>query len=279
VIVLSELERIHNDLTAAHIELASLINIPPDSAVMYTSAPDAVDTQAAIDNHRLEMIGLAMRPELRIEQYQQKIDQQDVYKEILKMLPGVGIIAGFNYNSNNLLYNNLWGEISARITFNLFNLIQGPKAIGVAKSAVELSTERRIALSVAVLSQINLAVQEYANSLDGYKTAKEVDAVGEQIGRVANDVSVAGAQSEADRIRRQLTTLTTRIARDRARVKAFSALASIYSATGVDLVSAGAELQDLPSLTATVDQGINRWEMGQLPDIVAPAPPAAPAKL
>jgi outer membrane protein TolC len=267
VIVLSELERIHNDLTAAHIELASLINIPPDSAVIYTSAPDAVDTQAAIDNHRLEMIGLAMRPELRIEQYQQKIDQQDVYKEILKMLPGVGVVSGLNYNSNNLLYQNTWSEVGVRATFNLFNLIQGPLAIHVAKGAVELSEQRRLALSVAVLSQVNLAVQDYANSLDSFKTALEVDRVGEQIGRVANDVSQAGAQSESDRIRRQLTVLTTRIQRDKAQVKVLGSLAAIYSATGMDLVPAGAEMQDLRVLTGQVERSIGRWQMGQLPEL------------
>jgi len=277
VIVLSELERIRNDLTTAHIELATLINIPPDTRIDYVGAVPDVEPQFGLNNHTLEDIGLSLRPELRIESYQQKIDQQDVYKEILKMLPGVGIIAGFNYNSNNLLYTNTWGEISARATFNLFNLIQGPKAIAVAKDAVELSNQRRIALSIAVLSQINLAVQDYANSLDSYKTAKEVDRVGQQIGRVANDVTVAGAQSEADRIRRQLTVLTTRIARDRAQVKVLSSLAGIYSATGVDLVPAGAELQDLPQLTGLVDQSIGRWEMGQLPEMMAPAasPPGA----
>lgn len=273
VVVLSELERIRNDLATAHIELATLIDIPPEQEVTFTVPPDALEPTFAINNHQLEDVGLAMRPELRIEVYQQKIDQQDVYKEILKMLPGVGVIAGFNYNSNNLLYNNTWGEISARITFNLFSMIQGPKAIAVAKNAVELSNERRVALSVAVLSQINLAVVDYSNSLDAYRTAKEVDAVGQQIGRVANDVTVAGAQSEADRIRRQLTTLTTRITRDRAKVKAFSSLAGIYSATGLDLVPAKADIDDLPTLTAAVERGINRWETGQLPE-----PAALPAQ-
>jgi uncharacterized protein involved in exopolysaccharide biosynthesis len=119
-------------------------------------------------------------------------------------------------------------------------------------------------------------VQDYANSLDGYKTAKEVDAVGEQIGRVANDVSIAGAQSEADRIRRQLTTLTTRITRDRAKVKAFASLANVYSTTGIDLVPASADVQDLPTLTAAVEQGITRWETGQLPEMAALPAQAAP---
>ncbi len=277
VLVLSELERLRNDLTAAQIELATLINIPPDQPVTYAAQmPENLVPLYGINNHQLEDVGLALRPELRIEAYQQKIDQQDVYKEILKMMPGIGVISGFNYNSNNLLFNSTWGEIGIRATFNLFNMIQGPKAIAVAVDAVQLSNQRRVALSVAVLSQINLAVQEYANSLDSYKTAQDVDDVGQQISRVANDVTVAGAQSESDRIRRQLTVLTARIARDRAQVRVLASLASIYSATGMDLVPAGAELQDLSKLSGQVEQAIVRWERGQLPELTPAPAPAAP---
>ena len=277
VMVLSELERIRNDLAAAHIELATLINVPPTTHFVFSGALGESVEPAQLDNHRLENIGLALRPELRIEAYQKKIDQQDVYKEILKMLPGIGMITGFNYNSNNLLYTNVWGQIGIRATFNLFNMIQGPRAIAVAKEAMELSEQRRIALSVAILSQINLSVQDYANSFDTYKTAKEVDKVGVQIGRVAESVSVAGVQSEADRIRRQLTVLTTRIARDRAQVRVLAALAGIYSATGMDLVPANAELQDLPTLTTQVDQAIARWRSGLLPELPAAASPPSTA--
>lgn len=276
VMVLSELERIRNDLAAAHIELATLINVPPTTQFAFAGRLGESVEPTSLDNHRLENIGLTLRPELRIEAYQKKIDQQDVYKEILKMLPGVGMIAGFNYNSNNLLYTNIWGQIGIRATFNLFNMIQGPRAIAVANQAVDLSEQRRIALSVAVLSQVNLSIQDYANSFDTYKTAKEVDQVGTQIGRVADSVSVAGVQSEADRIRRQLTVLTTRIARDRAQVRVLAALAAIYSATGMDLVPANAELQDLPTLTSQVDQAIARWQAGLLPDLPATASTSAP---
>ena len=271
VIVLSELERIRNDLSAAHIELASLINIPPGQPITFTDQPEDLQAHLGVDNHRLEEVGLVLRPELRIEAYQQKIDRQDIYKEILKMLPGVGFLGGLNYNSNNLLYTNTWGAIGVRATINLFNMIQGPLAIAIAKQATDLSEERRIALSVAILSQINLAVLEYGNALDTFKTAKDVDLVGQQIGRVADDVSAAGVQGEAERIRRQLTVLTTKVARDRAQVRVLTSLAGIYAATGMDLVPAGAEFKNLPDLTADVQRAIQRWQAGELPSLSMPA--------
>jgi len=256
VIVLSELERIRNDLSAAHIELASLINIPPGQPITFTDQPEDLQAHLGVDNHRLEEVGLVLRPELRIEAYQQKIDRQDIYKEILKMLPGVGFLGGLNYNSNNLLYTNTWGAIGVRATINLFNMIQGPLAIAVAKQATDLSEERRM---------------EYGNALDTFKTAKDVDLVGQQIGRVADDVSAAGVQGEAERIRRQLTVLTTKVARDRAQVRVLTSLAGIYAATGMDLVPAGAEFKNLPDLTADVQRAIQRWQAGELPSLSMPA--------
>jgi hypothetical protein len=183
------------------------------------------------------------------------------------MMPGVGVLGSLNYDSNNLLYKNTWGEVGLRATFNLVNIIQGPRAIAVASQAVDLDTERRIALSVALLGQINLAIQDYASSLDGYRTAEQMDVIGQSIGRVADDVTLAGVQTEADRVRRQLTVLTTRINRDRALARVHGSLTSIYSAVGVDLVPAGADLDDLPALTKQVDAAIRNWQTGRLPEL------------
>jgi hypothetical protein len=83
-------------------------------------------------------------------------------------------------------------------------------------------------------------------------------------------VTLAGAQSEADRIRRQLTVLTTRITRDRALARVQTSLAAIYSATGVDLVPASAEIKDLAELTREVGVAIAGWGAGRLPDVTLP---------
>ncbi len=271
IIVLAELEKIRNDMAAAQVEITSLINVPPGSRIVYSTAPEDMKPAFAIDNHKLEDIGLAMRPELRIEAYQQHIDRQDVYKEILKMMPGVGVFGSLNYDSSNLLYKNTWGELGVRATFNLFNMVQGPRAIAVAEQSVTLDEQRRIALSVALLGQINLSIQEYANALDSLKTAEQMDAIGRQVGRVADNVTLAGVQTEADRVRRQLTVLTTRVNRDKALARVHGALTGVYSTVGVDLVPAGADLNDLPELTRQVEGAIRDWQAGRLPTLPAAA--------
>ena len=267
IIVLGELEKIRNDLTEANIKLATLINVPPTTPIRFSTPLNRIRPSGAINNHRLEEIGLAMRPELHVEVYQQQIDRQEIYKEIIKMLPGVGLVSGLDYNSNNLLFKNTWSELGLRASFNLFNMVQGPRALAVDNAAVELDNQRRLALSVAVLSQVNLSVQGYANALDSLRTADQVDIVGQQIGKVANDVTEAGAQAEADRIRRELTAVSTRVEHDRALANAQVALANVYSAVGADLVPAGAEFDDLPALTRQVQGVLGGWQQGKMPEL------------
>ena len=225
---------------------------------------------STLDNAALERMGLVMRPELRMEAYQQKIDREDVYKEILKMMPGIGAIGNGNFDSNSLLVHNIWGQIGVRGTINLMNMIQGPRAISMAKSNVNLSEARRLALSISVLTQVNLSVQRYRTALDGLKTAREINDVSLQMEQLANIASSAGAQSKADRIRHQMAALLGQLAYSRSLAQTHQALANIYASVGVDLVPANSDMQDLNRLTAQVEHSIAGWEAGQLPDLTLP---------
>src|SRR6185312_2188216 len=91
--VIGQLRRMQTDLNTARVQLASLIDVPTDAPIQFAPMELAMSTSTTkADPRKLEALGLAMRPELREEAYQEKIDQQDVYKEIVKMMPGVGVL-------------------------------------------------------------------------------------------------------------------------------------------------------------------------------------------
>lgn len=265
--ILGDLRRIRDELVSARIQLASFIDVPQDMPLHLTTLPQTVQPIAELDTPALERMGLIMRPELRMEVYQQKIARQDVYKEILKMMPGIGAIGNGNFDSNALLYHNIWGQIGVRGTINLINLIQGPQAISVAKSSVQISEIRRMALSIAVLTQVNLSIQKYRTSLDGLQTAREINTVSLDMERLANVAANAGAQSEGDRVRHQMAALLGQLSYSRALAQTHQALANIYASIGVDLVPATADIQDLDHLTAQVERSIAGWQAGRLPDV------------
>jgi outer membrane protein TolC len=276
--VIGQLQHMQTDLNSARIQLASLIAVPIDTP--YTLAGMDVALQppsGPVDPRKLEALGLALRPELREEAYQEKIDQQDVYKEMIKMMPGVGILGSINYDTNKYLFNPSWGQLGAQVTFNLVNLIEGPKAIEAAEVSVDVSRTRRLALSVAVLTQVNLSYQEYLSASQDLGISKQIDDVQQQIHVASNNASTAKTQSDADRVRRELATMVAELGYDRSIAQVHSALVNLYTAVGVDLVPPSVETDDLSALSQHVGHAIAGWEAGQLPDadLSVPPPPTA----
>lgn len=286
--VITELHHMRADLTDAKIQLASLINVPPTQKLVLVPVSGTLAPQSLnLDMSRLEETGLALRPELRVEAYQEKIDRQDIYKEMIRMMPGIGVLGSVNYDSNRYLYNNAWGVLGVRATWNLISLIQGPKAIAVAEQSLEITQQRRLALSVAALTQINLTYRQYLSTLDDLKMAEQAAEVEGEIQKYARNAGDAGSESEAEVLRRNLSGLVARLQRDRSAAAVHTALAGVYSSVGVDLVPPSADFDDLPTLTERVSAAIAGWEAGQLPELVpaktaaaeVPAPIVAAASL
>jgi outer membrane protein TolC len=274
--VVGQLRRMQTDLNTARVQLASLIDVPTDAPIQFAPMELDMSTSAAkTDPRKLEALGLAMRPELREEAYQEKIDQQDVYKEIVKMMPGVGVLGSLNYDSNRYLYNPNWAQLGVNATFNLVNLIEGPKAIAAAKASVEVSHQRRLALSVAVLTQVNLSYQEYLAAVEDLDIAKQINDVEQQIRVASANEASAQEESEADRIRRDLASMVAEFSYDRTIAQVHTALTNLYTSVGVDLVPPNADTDDLTKLSERVKVAIAGWEAGQLPDIAMSLPAAS----
>jgi len=276
--VIGQLRHMRVDLATSKVQLATLINIPVESNVdlqLPTEVP--IQRPNGSDTGALEKLGLNLRPELREAAYQEKIDRQDVYKEIVKMMPGVSILAGLEYDSNKLLYNHTWADIGVRASYNLVSLIEGPQAIRAAKTAVEVAKARRIALGVAVLTQVNLGYQQFMSALDDLAIATQIDDVAKQLSEVTASATEAEAQTQADRVRQALTAMAADYDRGRAVGDVYTALADLYIAVGVDLVPADVDITNLDDLTRKVRIAIRPWEDGQLPLIDLGPTTASPA--
>ncbi len=273
--VIGQLRRIRTELMSARSQLAALINAPPSAELRLAqeAMPPAPVNMGGADVPKLESLALFMRPELREEAYQEQIDRQNVYKEIVKMMPGVSLLSSLNYDSNTFLFNNTWAEAGVRVSYNLVNLYQGPLAIDAAEAGVEVSRVRRLALSVAVLTQVNLAYQQLLRSGEMLQTATAIDDVQRKIAQVVGSAATASAQSDAEKIRRFLNATAAELERDRAFSEVHASLGNLYAALGVDLVPPTVELNDLKSLTADVKHAIADWEAGRMPEL--PPLPAA----
>ena len=172
--VLTQLKKLKSDLLISKAQLASLINVPQDQEFVLAAPKEIRLPKIATKVEELQNYGLVYRPELREEAYQERIDRQNINREIIRMFPNLSIIGSANYDSNDLLAFSRWEEAGLRATWNLMNVLQGPKAIETAKLQVEIDQQRRLALSAAILAQISISAAQYHQAIDGYGTASEL---------------------------------------------------------------------------------------------------------
>ena len=141
---------------------------------------------------------------------------------------------------------------------------------------------RRLALSVAVLTQLHLSYQQYMNALDNLAMANQIDHVQQQITKVSGNAAAAQTQSDAEHISRSLTAMMSELDRYRAHIELQSALANLYTAVGTDIVPPTVTTDDIQTLTEQTRQSITGWRAGHLPDVEKieaeqdVKPPAAP---
>lgn len=272
--VISQLRRLKSDLSVAKAQLSALINLPPNTpfTVVEPDKSPSVPRSFAVDVATMELMGLSQRPELREEAYQERVDRNNLYKEIVRMLPGFSLLGSLNFDSNSYLVNNLWAEAGVRVTYNLISLIQGPRAIEAAETQIEVAKARRLALSVAVLTQVNVSFQQYMRALENYDTAQEIAAVEARIAKAVTDAGLADAEPEFERIRRGLTAVAAELDRDRSFSDLQASLANLYTSVGLDPVPASVETVELPKLTEMVRTSLIDLDAGRLPGLPAAEP-------
>jgi multidrug efflux system outer membrane protein len=265
--IIEQLRELSANMGIAKTQLAALVNVPMTREFQIAS-PDAdllkpPRLNASIGE--LENIGLFNRPDLREAVYLERIDLADVHKEMLRMLPGLTLSSSANYDSNSFLLNSEWTDAAGLITFNLFNLISGPKKIETAKTKVAVSKTRRLALSVAAMVQINIAYQQYIRALDTYQSATALSDVEERLDKAISDAGSLRARSKLEMVRQSAATIAAKLKRDSSLADTYAALSNLYVSLGADLYEGPIDNVELPDLTQRIRPNLEAWLRGELP--------------
>ena len=161
----------------ARVELTALIGLAPFTeykvarSERYAVPPVSLEPS---EIRKLQHMALLNRPELIEEDYKRRNALEEVKKTRLKMIPGLELFTGYNSNDNSFLLHNNWTSAGYQVTWNLMNLISGPKQLANAKTDVEIADLRRRALSVAVLTQVDIAAYQLYQSKQELGIAKEL---------------------------------------------------------------------------------------------------------
>lgn len=249
-----QLEPIRNELAQARPRLASLMNLTPGTPFSL-AIPDTLATpRLEARPEALEEQALMNRPELIEADYQERISVAETKKAMLRILPGIELSAGMHRDENRFLVDKNWADGGMRLTWNLLGLLSAKSSLNAADKQMEIARAQRLALNMAVLSQVRIAYRDTEGKLREYAMAQEVDKVDGEIRAATQASADAGANDRMQLIRAEASAVVSELRRWQAYSNLNLAWAQLNSSIGVDAMPEKVASHELPALAHAFDQ-------------------------
>ncbi|HSK39083.1 MAG TPA: TolC family protein [Arenibaculum sp.] len=270
--VVRQLETIEQDLAISKSQLAALMNMPPGETFEIAEPVRPLDLpRVPLEVEQMETLALLNRPELREEAYQKRVTALEARKALLRLLPGLSLSGSLNYDGNSFLVNNTWAEAGTRVTWNLLNLLSAPAVMRVQEAQQELADMRRLALSMAALTQVHVGYRQYLRAVDQFERASLLQDIEQRIYENIRILSEDSAERELERIRAGASAIAAELARDRAYADVQNSVSALYVSLGLDPLPEEVASHELPVLAAAVKAVSDDWMTGRVP-----LPPVVP---
>ncbi len=243
------------DLEFAQAELKALMSLPPGSALVL--ADDGSEPELpgiGVDIEQLEILSLENRPEIMEEWYRKRVNLTDLEIAKTKLWPNVTFSAGYSYDTNEYLYNNHWNSTGVDVSINLLQLLQLPSLDSAAESQAAADDLRRVALSMAILTQVRVGALRYELARQDMGYADESLRVDSQLLDYAKAASSSSLGSELEVIRAEGRYLLSRYQREAAYSRAQAAWGRLYNSIGLDVLPEEIEQHDVKTLASEIER-------------------------
>ena len=220
----------------AKIELGALMGLLPNEkfALVQTDQPL---NELNMKLKHMEKHALVNRPELIENHYEERISIAETKAGMRSLLPGLNFNAAWTSSSNDYLMNKTNFEYGSSIGANLLNVFRAPRLKEVNEMNTEIIKEQRLALSMAVLSQVHISNIEYQMALEEYETADRYYDVSRKITEQVRNAQKIARFGELELIREEASLLVAELRRDIAFSKVQFSVAQVYTSVGVDVTT------------------------------------------
>lgn len=273
------LEAISQELSAAQVELASLINAPLGEPIRVaeTDIRDRTAAALALPVERLEATALLQNADLREQHLNARVARDETRRTMVRMFPNLTFSYSLRYNTDSFLVNQSWQDASLQLSTNLMNLLTGPTQMRLARAGVALADQRRMAVQMAVLTQVHLSRLQLANAKAQYDRAEAILSTDRRISELMRRREAAAAQSKLDVVANDTSAILSLLRR-------FQALTQVQTAESRLMASLGLEpridaTRDVPLATLAMQlrEAGDPWTaLAAAPNESAPAVPAKP---
>ncbi len=249
------------ELELARAELSALLSLPPGT--QYTLAESHTPELPPIptDLEKLETTALQRRPELMEEWYRKRVTANDIKAAMVLALPGIQLdFLNVQYDSNRYLYNSSWTDSGVRLSWNLFRLASLPTLKRAHEAQNRTDDFRRMALGMAVLTQVRIGAQRYALARSDLKLAEESARVDNRLLNYARAAKSSRVDSELEVIRAEARQLLSEYQQYASYANAQSAWGRLYNSVGLDVLPDEIASLDVASLAQAIGKTTNQWE-------------------
>ncbi len=248
-----ELEELQRDLSLAKIQLAALMNLRPgeDFQLVIPDRTEAVD-KVDISPETMELLALENRPEIRTISYEERINKKEAKAAILRLLPGLDINFGKNHTSNSFVFNTNWLSYGAQVSWNLLNVFKLPSTKRELKARGKVLEARRLALTMAIMTQVHVSLAQYQYSQREYKTAADYYLTQQKILDQLRSGVAANTVTEQSLIREEMNMMVAEVKYDISFSDVENAYASIFAALGTDPYPIDVDTDSVGSLADSI---------------------------
>jgi outer membrane protein TolC len=241
-------------------ELEALMSLPPGTPFRLADEPEMRLRRAPRDVRELEETALRSRPELREVDYRRRISVAETHRALLSLLPGIRIDFGGYYDSNSYLFNQSWTDGGIEVFSNLMRLLAYPSVEKSNEARLKVDDTRRLALSMAVLTQVRVAVERYNLALVDFENADEASKVDQRLLDYAKAAATTRVDTELEVVRTEARALIARFQRYASYANAQVAYGRVYNSLGLDVLPDRIESDDVAGLAKAVAAHIQEWE-------------------
>lgn len=245
------------DLELAKSELTALMSVPPGVRFTLADAGDPPLPPVPENLEELERMALELRPEIMEEWYRKRVTENDIRAAKLLLFPNISLDVGPQYDSNRYNYNNTWIDLGARLSWNILKLTQWPALERAQENQNKTDDMRRVALSMAVLTQVRIGQQRYSLAKAELGFAEESLRVDQRLLGFAQAAAKTQFDSELEVIRAEARALLAEYQRYASYSNAQAAWGRLYNSVGLDILPGAIERDDVQTLAKTMEQTLS----------------------
>lgn len=261
--MISRLETLEGDLETSKSRLAGLMNLPP--ATRYELAvQETLPTDMHYSLDDLEALAMVNRPEINEEAYQARNVALETRSALTRLLPGASLFVGAHYNSNSYSMNKDWADAGVQVSWNLLSAFSYSDIKRAGEVKLSVADLRRQALRMAVLTQVNIAWQQYKQANNQYQRASELSRIQDAILSQSTGAYQNNTQSLVERVRIATESVLATRSRDRSFSAMQSSYGAIYQAAGLDPLPKEIAGTSVAALSGSIAQQDNLLKQGKI---------------